>query len=61
MPDGQRQPHGRLVDCPGGYRAFVPEPPPPPLSWDENLTLNLSRADRAIGRFAGEGTFLSTT
>ena len=55
MPDGQRQPHGRLVDCPGGHRAFVPAPPPPPLSWDEGLTVSLSAADRAIGRLAGEG------
>ena len=55
MPDQLRQPHGHLVDCPGGYRAFVPAPPPPPLSWDEGLTVRLSAADRAIGRLAGEG------
>lgn len=51
----ERKPHGRLVDCPGDYRAFVPDPPPPPLSWDEGLTLSLSEADRGIGRLAGEG------
>ena len=55
MPDQLRQPHGHLVDCPGGYRAFVPDAPPPPLSWDEALTVRLSAADRAIGRLAGEG------
>ncbi len=55
MPDQPRQPHGHLVDSPGGYRAFVPAPPPPPLSWDEGLTVRLSAADRAIGRLAGEG------
>ena len=55
MADRERQPHGRLVDCPGDYRAFVPAAPPPPLSWDEGLTLSLSAADRAIGRLAGEG------
>ena len=55
MTDRQRQPHGRFVDCPGDYRAFVPAPPPPSLSWDEPLTLGLSAADRAIGRLAGEG------
>ena len=43
------------MDCPGNYRAFVPAPPPPSLSWDEHLTLGLSAADRAIGRLAGEG------
>ena len=50
-----RQPHGRMVDCPGGYRAYVPAPAPPPLEWSESLTLSLSSADRAIGRLAGEG------
>ncbi len=53
--DGERKPHGRLVNCPGGYRAYVPAPPPPPLRWDEGLTFTLSSADRAIGRLAGEG------
>ena len=55
QPDRNRQPHGRMVDCPGGYRAYVPAPAPPPLEWSESLTLSLSSADRAIGRLAGEG------
>ena len=50
-----RRPHGRLVDCPDGYRAYVPAPLPPPLAWSEPLTVALSSADRAIGRLAGEG------
>ena len=54
-PGPRRQPHGRLVSCPGGYRAFVPAPLPPSLTWDEGLTVSLSSADRAIGRLAGEG------
>ena len=53
--DSKRWPHGRLVNCPGGYRAYVPAPLPPPLAWGEELTVNLSYADRAIGRLAGEG------
>ena len=55
----KRQPHGQLVNCPGGYRAFVPAPLPPPLAWDERLAVRLSAADRAIGRLAGEGRRLS--
>ena len=51
----ERRSHGRLVNCPGGYRAYVPAPLPPPLLWDEALTVSLSDADRAIGRLAGEG------
>ena len=52
---GERQQHGRLVDCLGGYRAYVPAPLPPPLAWGEGLAVSLSAADRAIGRLAGEG------
>ena len=51
----ERQPHGRLMNCPGVYRAFVPAPLPPLLAWDEGLATSLSSADRAIGRLAGEG------
>lgn len=54
-----RQPHGRLISCPGGYQAYVPDPPPPPLVWDQALGVNLSSADQAIGRLAGEGRRLS--
>ena len=50
-----RKPHGRLVNCPGGYRAYVPAPLPPPLAWSEALMVGLSAADRAVGRLAGEG------
>jgi Fic family protein len=53
--DGKRQSHGRLVQCSGGYCAFVPAPLPPPIAWDGELVTALSRADRAIGRLAGEG------
>lgn len=54
-PVRQRQPHGRVISCPGGYQAYVPAPPPPPLMWDQALGVSLSSADRAIGRLAGEG------
>lgn len=50
-----RRPHGRMVNCTGGYRAYVPEPLPPPLTWTSELALFLSAADRAVGRLAGEG------
>jgi len=46
---------GRLVRCPGGYRAFVPDALPPALVWSSTLARALSEADRAIGRLAGEG------
>ena len=55
MSERKRQPHGQVVTCPGGYQAYVPAPLPPPMTWDEGLTVSLSSADRAIGRLAGEG------
>ena len=55
MSDADCRPHGRLVRCPGGYRAYVPAPLPPPLTWDQELTVSLSAADRGIGGLAGEG------
>ena len=51
----KRQPHGRRISCPGGYRAYVPEPLPPRLEWSDGLAAALSEADRAVGRLAGEG------
>lgn len=50
-----RRPHGRTIRCAGGYLAYVPAPPPVPLVWSAELASALSRADRAIGRLAGEG------
>ncbi len=55
MSDADCRPHGRLVRGPGGYRAYVPAPLPPPLTWGQELTVSLSAADRAIGGLAGEG------
>ncbi len=54
-PEPSREPHGRRIRCPGGYRAYVPEPLPPRIAWDEGLAAALSAADRAVGRLAGEG------
>lgn len=51
----KRQPHGRWVRAPGGYRAYLPDALPPPIEWDADLVAALSAADRAVGRLAGEG------
>ncbi len=51
----ERRPHGRRVWCPEGYRAYVPAPLPPPLTWDGGLIAALSNADRTVGALAGEG------
>jgi Fic family protein len=46
---------GRKVRRPEGYLAFVPAPLPPAIQWTAELVAALSRADRQIGRLAGEG------
>src|SRR5207244_2473683 len=51
----KRQPHGRRIRCPAGYRAYVPAPLPPHIEWSAGLAASLSAADRAVGRLAGEG------
>ena len=49
------QRRGRLVRCPGGYQACVPEPLPPPIAWTAELVTALSSATLAAGKLAGEG------
>ncbi len=53
-------PHGagRMVTCPGGHEAFVPNPLPPEVELTPQLLRALSDADRLIGRLAGEGRSL---
>lgn len=48
-------PSGRLIKCPEGYKAFIPNPLPPELKWSMKLTRVLSDADRLLGKLAGEG------
>ncbi len=49
------QRRARLVRCPGGYQACVPEPLPPPIAWTAELVAALSSATLAAGKLAGEG------
>jgi len=50
----EKSPAGKLVDG-GGYLAFVPDPLPPKLEWDNRLVGLVSRADLALGTIAGIG------
>ncbi len=50
---------GRLLKTPEDYWAFVPDPLPPALKWDNQLITALSAADRAIGQLAGVGRTLA--
>ncbi len=55
----KRRPHGRRIPVASGYRAYVPDPLPPPIAWDAELAARLSAADLAVGRLAGEGRRLA--
>lgn len=38
-----------------GYRAYHPNPLPPPIAWSERLAIALSAASELVGKLAGEG------
>jgi Fic family protein len=46
---------GKFVLTPAGYRAFIPKelPPEPPVEYDDELHLLLSKADRDLARLDG--------
>ena len=54
----RKSPSGKLVRARGGYRAFVPNPLPPELDWDDSLVSVMSRADIALGTLSGLGETL---
>ncbi|MCK5528925.1 MAG: Fic family protein, partial [Kiritimatiellae bacterium] len=49
---------GRWIDCPAGYKAYVPSPLPPNIDISPALFRSLSDADRLIAKLAGEGRSL---
>ncbi|HVU10191.1 MAG TPA: Fic/DOC family N-terminal domain-containing protein, partial [Phototrophicaceae bacterium] len=51
----QKSPSGRVIRTTNGYDAFVPNPLPPPISFDMDLVHLVSEAERAIGKLAGVG------
>ncbi len=54
----QNSPSGRLVRAVDGYWAFVPNPLPPQLDWDNPLVSLVSHADLALGTLSGLGEAL---
>ena len=51
----KNSPSGKLVRAIGEYWAFVPNPLPPKLDWDDDLVAILSKADLAVGTLSGLG------
>jgi Fic family protein len=54
----ENSPSGKLIRASGGYRAFVPNPLPPRLDWDDDLVSILSKTDIALGTLSGLGETL---
>lgn len=48
-------PAGRWIKTLEGYRAFRPNPLPPPIEWTEPLAVALANASTLVGKLAGEG------
>jgi Fic family protein len=48
-------PAGQWVKNLEGYRAFHPNPLPPPIEWTQTLGVALANASTLIGKLAGEG------
>lgn len=56
--DIKQSPAGKIVKSPKGYHAFVPNPLPPTIDWNNQLVSTLSRADFVLGKLAREGNKL---
>ena len=54
----KNSPAGKLIRAIGGYWAFVPNPLPPKLDWDDALVSLISKADLALGTLSGLGETL---
>ena len=46
---------GQWVRTLEGYRAFHPNPLPPPIEWTQRLAVALANASTLVGKLAGEG------
>lgn len=53
-----QSPAGRILKTLTGYKAYVPNPLPPPFEWNTQLVNALSRADFLLGKLAREASKL---
>lgn len=53
-----QSPAGKIIKCPRGYKAFIPNPLPPTFKWNNQIVSALSRADFLLGKLAREGSKL---
>ena len=57
--DIKNSPSGQIIKSPRGYNAYLPNPLPPKIEWDNGLINSLSRADFLLGKLAREGSLLT--
>ncbi len=57
--DIQQSTSGQVIRSPKGYYAYVPNPLPPTIDWNNQLVGTLSRADFVLGKLAREGSKLT--
>ncbi|MEM7175879.1 MAG: Fic family protein [Chlamydiota bacterium] len=56
--DIEQDSFGKVIQSSTGYTAYVPNPLPPKIDWNNELINSLSRAGYVLGKLAGEGNKL---
>lgn len=54
----KNSPMGIIIRTPKGYDAFVPNPMPPKIDWNNDLLVNMSKTDHILGVLSAEGAKL---
>jgi Fic family protein len=57
--DFEKSTSGKCIKTVGGYWAFIPNPLPPVIDYDEELVRLLSDANRVLGELSGTGRLLA--
>lgn len=52
--DIKKSPSRKIVTSPRGYNAFLPNPLPPKIEWNNEIITSLSRSDFILGKLARE-------
>lgn len=56
--DIKNSPSGKIIKSVKGYSAYIPNPLPPKINWNDQLVNSLSRANFLLGKLAREGAML---
>jgi Fic family protein len=54
----KKSPSGKVIETREGYSAFIPNPLPPHLEWNNDIVNALSKADHILGKLSREGSKL---